>query len=153
VSIRDFVLCKIVLNNANRSGVLANMTVAEFQRATVVDAHHMISVSDHKTASNHRPTKIVLNSGLFGWLSLFIVEMRPLVLEKEQPTVLLSSRGEPMTSGQISKAIQSVWIKSGLDNQKINCTLVRKHAVSAVHRPGLDCRSNLADLMGHRSTE
>lgn len=149
VLVRDFLLCKIVLNNANRSGVLSNMTMAQFQQSKVIDGHHVISVTDHKTASNHGPAKIVLTSILFGWLSLFTSDIRPLVLEREQTNVFLSSRGEPLTSGQVSKAIQSVWMKSGLSSQ-INCTLIRKSAVSAVHRLVPDCRSNLADLMGHR---
>jgi hypothetical protein len=151
VLIRDFLLCKITFNNANRSGVMANMTTEQFKNAKLVDGHHVVSVTDHKTASCHGPAKIILTPVLFAWLSIFVSDIRPSVLQTsvQEGNIFLSCRGEAMTSGQITKAMQSVWAKAGLKSS-ITCTLVRKTAVSAVHKHVPDSRANLADLMSHR---
>jgi len=71
VLIRDFLLVKIVFNNANRSGILVNMTTTQFQDAQLVNDHHVISVTDHKTAATHGPATIILTPVLFGWFSIF----------------------------------------------------------------------------------
>ena len=152
VLVRDFLLCKIVFNNANRSGVLSNVTIENFESAKVVNNHHVVSVPNHKTSSTHGPAKIILSSVLFAWLSTYANTIRPLVLvnsEIQQDELFLSYFGEAMSSGQISKAMPSVWAKAGLKSA-ITCTLMRKSAVSAIHQHVPDSRINLADLMSHR---
>lgn len=151
VLVRDFLMCKIALNNASRSGVLANMTMQQFSNVSVVDGHYVISVSDHKTAATHGPAKVVLTQIIYSWLSVYVNDFRPFVMEsgKESGNVFLSFRGEAMSSGQISKALQSVWGKAGLSSS-INCTLIRKTAVSAVHKTVPESRADLTVLMSHR---
>ena len=48
--IRDFILTQIPIANAHRSGVLANMTMAEFHKAKRCGGSYIISVKKHKTA-------------------------------------------------------------------------------------------------------
>ena len=47
------------------------------------------------------------------------------------------------------KALKSVWEKAGIDGP-IHGTLLRKGAVTAVHRNHEKEASNLADLMAHK---
>ena len=58
--------------------------------------------------------------------------------------------GEGMSSGQITRALQSTWRKVNISDQ-ITCTLIRKTAVSAVHQKAPDMIGNLAYLMCHRT--
>ena len=48
--IRDFIPTQITIANAHRSGVLANMTMAEFHKAKRCEGSYIISVKKHKTA-------------------------------------------------------------------------------------------------------
>lgn len=64
--IRDFLMCKIVFNNVNRSGVLANLTTVQLKSGQFVNDHNVIYVADHKTASTHGPAKLILTPVLFG---------------------------------------------------------------------------------------
>jgi len=84
------------------------------------------------------------------WLVGFrYLQKLSLVFVKERSNLFLSYRGEAMSSGQISKAMQSVWAKAGLSSS-IACTLIRKTAVSAIHQHVPESWSNLADLISHR---
>jgi len=56
---------------ANRSGVLANMTMEEFNKARVVDGHYVVSFSDHKTAASYGPAKIILPILLHSWMVIY----------------------------------------------------------------------------------
>jgi len=64
ITVRDYLLVEIALNNANRSGVLANMTTNEFMAARLVDGQYVVSVSEHKTATTYGAAKIVLTPSL-----------------------------------------------------------------------------------------
>ena len=48
--IRDLILTRIIIANAQRSGVPANMTMAEFHNAKRCGGSYIISVKKHKTA-------------------------------------------------------------------------------------------------------
>ena len=95
----------------------------------------IISVRDHKTAYCHGPAKVVLSLTVYGWLHTYYMHFRPLVCTKTKndPHVFLSWNGERLTSGQVTRAVQSAWNKAGLRSD-ITCTLVRKTAVSAFHQ-------------------
>lgn len=151
VTVRDFILTQIVLTNANRSGVLANMTFEEFQGARQVDGNYLVSVVHHKTAFMYGPAKIVLSPQLFSWMSLFVKCVRSLItcrVTGRAKYVFLSWTGEGLDSSQITRAVQAAWKKAGL-GQEITCTLMRKSAVSAVHQRCPEQNANLADLMCH----
>ena len=57
--IRDFLLKEISINNANRSGALANMNLTEFQNSMKHEKKLVILVRKHKTGAKHGPVRIV----------------------------------------------------------------------------------------------
>jgi hypothetical protein len=79
---RDFLLTQIVVTNANRSGVLANMSVDEFNAVRQTDGSFVVSVKNHKTAATYGPAKVVLSKSLHSWLSVFVSKVRPNVAIK-----------------------------------------------------------------------
>jgi len=127
------------------------MTLEDFHAARLVDDQHVISVGDHKTAASYGPAKIVLSPTLHSWLVIFADKIRcPLVPANSQVRELfISWHGESMTSGQITKCIQSACRKAGLGDA-ISMIIVRKTAVSTVHQTRPELSSQLADLTCHR---
>jgi site-specific recombinase XerD len=151
VLMRDFLLTQVIISNANRSGVLANMTVQEFLTARQIGESFVISVTSHKTAHVYGPAKIVLTQTLFGWLSIFVTHVRSQITQRfsgKGGFLFLSWTGEKLESGQITRAVQSVWKKAGLGTD-ISCTLMRKSAVSSLHEKCPGQKDHLADLMCH----
>jgi len=151
ILVRDFVLTQIIISNANRSGVLANMTLDEFSGAQLVDGSYVLSVTSHKTAFMYGPAKIVLTPILYSWMSVFVKYLRSQITKRitgNAKYVFLSWTGQKLDSGQVTCAIQTAWKKAGL-GPEITCTLMRKSAVSSVYQKHPEQKSNLADLMCH----
>ena len=151
--IRDFILTQITIANAHRSGVLAHMTLGEFNKARLSEGNCIITVKKHKTADTHGPARVVLSSTLFGYLKTYIAEVRSVVSETkdDDDAVILSWSGARLASGQISTAINASWKKAGLQGH-ISSTLFRKSAVTAVHTKRKDMTGQLADLMAHKES-
>ena len=81
--IRDFILTQITIANAHRSGVLANMTMGEFNKATLREGSFVITVKKHKTADVHGPARVVLSPTLFGYLKVYVTEVRSVVSQSK----------------------------------------------------------------------
>ena len=57
-SMRDYLFVEISLTNANRSGVIVNMLLSEYEKAVIeVDGTAVIAVKKHKTSSTHGNSK------------------------------------------------------------------------------------------------
>ena len=153
--IRDFILTEITIANAHRSGVLANMTIGEFEKAKETEQGSVvIKVSQHKTADTHGPASVVLSPTLFTYLKVYVSEVRRQVSksndDKSLP-VFLSWSGAKLESGQISTAINAAWKKAGLEGH-VSSTIFRKSTVTKVHKDHEAMKDDLADLMGHKRT-
>ncbi|XP_068679522.1 uncharacterized protein [Montipora foliosa] len=150
--LRDFLLIQISIDNANRAGVLANMTLREFKRGYKEGDRFVINVMNHKTFHVHGPALIVLTSNLYNWMSIFVQEVRskvPGVGAGEDQPLFPSFNGTKLQSSQINKAIKSVWKKAGVGG-RIHSTLFRKGAVTACHKSHKEIASDLAQLMAHK---
>ena len=151
--IRDFLFVEISIDNANRAGALANMTLGEFNRVSKHDEENVVLVKDHKTLDTQKPARIVLSSKLHSWMSIFVRDVHskvPGVTDNPCKNVFLMWNAEAMVSSQINKAIKSVWKKAGI-NGSPSSTLFRKSAVSKVHTTSHsnEAQGNLAGLMAH----
>ena len=74
--IRDFLLVEISIDNANRAGALANMTVREYNRMTKESDEFFVLVKNHRTVSTHGPARIVFPPRLKSWMDIFLKEVR-----------------------------------------------------------------------------
>ena len=52
--LRDYLISQIMIDNANRAGVVAYMTVQEFQRARPQDDKHVVRVLKHECHQNRK---------------------------------------------------------------------------------------------------
>jgi len=95
--------------NAHRSGVLANMTMGEFKKAKLSQGSFVITVKKDKTADIHGPARVVLSPTLFGYLKVYVAEVRSVVSQTKDndDVVILSLNGARLASGQISTAINA----------------------------------------------
>ncbi|PFX18261.1 hypothetical protein AWC38_SpisGene17384 [Stylophora pistillata] len=150
--VRDYLIAQIMIDNANRAGVVTCMTVMEFERATLEGDRYVVRVLHHKTVDTHGPAQVVLTSHLYNYIKVFMKEMRsqlPGVTLLEKQTMFLSWCGKPMESSQMTKAFGSIFKKAGV-NGPVHHTLYRKSVVSHCHEQHKEISGNLADLMAHR---
>ena len=154
--IRDYLLTVICINNGSRSGALANMTLQEFERATLEDECFVVRVKNHKTLCSHGPANVVLNKSLHRYTKIFIEKFRnqlPGVRTDGDAPVFITWKQGKMTSSQVGAQMGSCWGKVfGKETSTGGATAFRKAAVSAVHQSNKDLRGDLADLMAHKQS-
>lgn len=112
-----------------------------------------MSVAEHKTATTYGSAKVVLTPSLYQYVTVYREKFWSQVVSahKNQPKLFLSWNGLPMTSGQITRCLQSVWHRAGLKSE-ITFNFLRKSAVSIMHDAHPQMSAKLADLMCHRQT-
>ena len=59
----SYIAAAIVFSNAQRPGVITNMTISEFQQRLNINGKILIQVLHHKTASSMGPANIVITPG------------------------------------------------------------------------------------------
>ena len=133
---------QIIITNADRSGVLSNLTLRECRAVKKLGDHWVISVREHKTASRYNPAKLVVEASVLGRLDQYVAT--------DQSPLFISWTGQKLKSGQVSRSIQSAWMKArlGRDINSPDIFLVRKSGVSPVHQANPEEKDNLSDLMG-----
>lgn len=149
--VRDFLMAEVSIDNANRAGVLANMTVEEFRKAksTKDGESVVVKVMKHKTSDTKGPANVVLSTKLHGWMKVYMDECRSQVVNNAQCLhVFLSWNGHRLESCQIAKALKSVFKKANIDVQ-ITSNYFRKGAVTEVHDNHKEYKSSLAVLLDH----
>lgn len=75
ILVRDYLIAQIMIDNANRAGIIVYMTVKEFERARREGDRHVVRVLQHKTVNTHGPATVVLTSDLYNHLRIFVKEM------------------------------------------------------------------------------
>lgn len=152
-SVRDYLLTSICINNASRSGALANMKMAEFRKAQKLDDSFVVKVTKHKTYETHGPANVVLTPTLHNWMNIFIRKFRNPVADSQHgdaEPVFLSWGNRAMDSSQVGSQMNSCWGKVfGKEVSTGGATAFRKAAVSAVHQNDKGRRQELAGLMVH----
>jgi len=143
--VRDHLMTDIILRNATRPGVLAQMQTKDVKDARLVDDHFVISVSSHKTSGAHGPAKIIMTRMLYSWLTVFTDNILP-QLPIQSDLMFRSWTGEAIDVG---RCFQLTLRRAGLRDD-MTCTLFRKSAVSKIHQECPAEKANLADLMCHR---
>ncbi|XP_057315258.1 uncharacterized protein LOC130656429 isoform X1 [Hydractinia symbiolongicarpus] len=152
-AIRDHLLALIHFSNGHRSGVTANLTISEFERAVEIDSTYLIKVRKHKTFTFSGPAIISLDQEQYAYLKLFVTN-RKANLSLEFDNVFVSCSGKQMASGSISKQINSLWVKSGiLDPAKqpknLCCNVIRKSTSTGLRDASSGHYQEAADLMDH----
>lgn len=151
--VRDYLIAQIMIDNANRAGVVTCMTGKEFERATLEGDRYVVGILHHKTVDTHGLTQMVLTSHLYHYIKDFMQEMRSqhpnLNLLDKKTAMFLSWGGKPIESSQMTKALGSIVKKAGV-NGPVHHTLYRKSVVSRCHDKHKEISGNLADLIAHR---
>ena len=155
--VRDHLLTRITIDNACRTGPLANMTLGDLEKAKASNDQMVVTILKHKTLTACGPTNLVLGPKVYNWLQNFVRFMRnniPEVGKDPDDYVFLTITGKKMLSSMITTQLGSFWQRALNErNIRVNAASFRKAAVSQVHdRNDNALEDNLAILMGHNKT-
>ena len=110
---RDHLFVCVHFGNGHRSGVSANMMLKEFKRVQQQGGNYIIHVMKHKTIKTSGPALVTLTETQFKWLEIYVKKIRAQVKPKVD-NVFLSWSGFALDPGQISRQLDTLWIKAGI---------------------------------------
>ena len=150
---RNHMITLISISNAHRTGVLCNLTVADYQNG--IKQHQgpnedtVFHVAKHKTASSHGVATLAINREEAQLLEGYFRIRNSANLPGVEPYLFLNTTGTKMTQSNIANALTTAFNQSGY-SERVNCTKLRKAAVTTIHKKFPDKASELADHMLHR---
>ncbi|CAH3163406.1 unnamed protein product, partial [Porites lobata] len=148
-----FVVCRRPFVNASDRSLhktIVDITHPDGKHHNIVFVkYEFVNAPEHEVKVKHHGNAEIVQRL---WIERVLRQVRSklpyITAEKEQP-LFPSWNGKKFESGQISKAIQSVWKKAGTAGP-IHSTLFRKGAVTVCHSSQKEMTSDLADLMAHK---
>lgn len=159
LSIYDFTRCRnhllvlLSVGNAHRTGVLTHFTIADYEasmkQAVVGAENHVFTISEHKTASTHGAATLAVNSKEAKLLAGYMKLRKFPQFAKAEHFVFITATLSKMTQSNVSSALTAAFANSGF-NDRVNCTKLRKSAVTQIHGNHPDKRADLASHMCHR---
>ena len=153
--VRDYLITYAILDNASRSGGVANMTMEEYEAVELQpDGSSIISIKDHKTAATSGPAMLCVTESYLHHLTIFVEQMRNDVTDMTYAAidpVFASWSGRKMAPSMITAQMNAFWKAAlGVDMEKrLTATIVRKMTTTAVHENAPSLKKDLANLMNH----
>ena len=85
--------------------ILKNAKQEEVQREDGVTLCRVINVFDHKTGDSHGPARVVFNTQLYSWFTMFVKNIRGKFYglpKSDNSPIFVSHTGNPMQSRNVS---------------------------------------------------
>ena len=126
--VRNNVMLNILPRNAHRTGIILNMTVADHQKAELVEELYVIKIGDHKTALKFGQADVFVDQEGYELIGKYIRHFRPV---STHPNIFLNFSGNPMSAGHVGNAVSMELGQAGFE-RKITITDLRKMATTFV---------------------
>ena len=158
--VRDWLMTRLAIDNSGRSGVIANMTVAEFRAAVYhpgIDedqARYRVFVSNHKTADQYGSAVIWAYEDLHRMMDIYLRTVRSqfTAANSQVEQLFVSSNGMALTSSQVSTSVWRTFQREGIFTEgRISATIIRKSLATGMHVHMPDEKEHLAALAQHKT--
>src|SRR6218665_43606 len=160
-SVSDFLRCRnhmiVVISTANAhgSGVLCNLTTADYENGLrsqgKEDGSRCFKIVDQKTATTHGTANIAVGAEEAQLPSYYMTMRNKLDVENIAPYVFVNSIGTKMSPSNIGSALTCTFGRSGY-NERVTCSKLRKTAVTEIHTKYPDKKGDIAAHMCHMET-
>ena len=158
-SVRDYIMTSLCLDNASRTGAIANMTIGEFKKATQGKGDvSSVSVLDHKTVETSGPAVLSFSKNLFDEANTYMSYFRNKldgINTGDNAKVFVSWNGNTMSSSMVTMQLKSFWGRSvgnSDETQRFNATKVRKFAVTKAYDEKPEIEKDLALMCNFQNT-
>lgn len=130
LAIRNFLIARLELENAQRPGPIETITVKHFLRAedTGKDSY-LVYATKHK-GSRSGPAKLTMSTALYKSMKVYVEKVRPLFVKPKVETVFITKEGDAFKDGTIGRRVTSWW--SEAKTVTYSATALRKMASSTL---------------------
>ena len=153
--VRDYLITYLILDNASRSGCIANFTLEEYDNVELQEnGSYILIIKDHKTAATSGPAMLGVTEDYLHHLTIFVEKMRNTITDitfLPTDSVFASWSGRKMAASMITQQMNCFWKTAlGIDMEKrLTANIVRKMTTTAVHQSNPELKNDLANLMNH----
>lgn len=149
LSIRDFLLARLEIENFQQPGPFETATLQEFQLAKKVDGKMVMNVSRHKT-SKAGPAPITMCDNTYSNVKAYVQYVRCHFENEEEEALFVTREGKAFPSGSLGKRISSWWKRA--TGRDVTSTLLRKVGSTQSMQEDLQTQIAVQTLMTHRRT-
>ena len=149
LSIRDFLLARLELENCQRPGPLESVTIEEFNLAKEVEGKIVMNVARHKT-SKAGPAPITMSQNMYTNLKAYVRHVRCHFASEDENALFVTRDRKAFPSGTLGKRISAWWKKA--TGRDISSTQLRKVGSTETMDEDLATQAAVQTLMTHRRT-
>ena len=151
---RNYLITVLILDNASRSGAIANMTMREFRTVRASGDGHIIGVIKHKTGYKG-PAFLSLTDEILHLMNMYVNHVRSNIDGiscKDEDPVFVSWSGKQMASSMVIEQFNRFWEQATGNSNRITTTLVRKMATTKIRRHNPELATETANMLCHSET-
>ena len=148
LTVRDFLIARLGLENGQRPGPLEMARILDFQRLEKKGDKFMF-VSRHKR-SKAGPAPLTMSANLKSNLEVYLKSVRPAFANEDEEAIFVLNSGKAFPAGTIGKRITEWWRKA-TGKSNINSTRLRKMHSSGLHKADPVDKRSAHRLMCHSS--
>lgn len=134
--VRDYLICRLIIENGSRPGPFENMRVDRFENAVQNpdNGDYMIVVDEQKTSRHHGPAEISMDKSMYSYMKIYNENIRPSFC-KNQEYLFTTDEGRRFEKGTIGKRLSMYFKTAGIRKDISVCaTRVRKYHATRAFR-------------------
>ena len=131
-NVRDFIMISLCLDNASRTGAIANMTIGEFMNGKHEGEIYRVHIIDHKTLDTSGPAVLSFSRNLAEKAENYLTNFRNEldgISTKNTSKFFVSWNGNTLSSSMVTTQLNSFWGKTvghTVEKPKFNATKVSR---------------------------
>jgi hypothetical protein len=148
---RNHLITVISLANAQRSGVISNLTVSEFKNCRTlptVNGLFVMQVAEHKTSHCYGEANVTLSPHETNLVDGYL-HLRNAMLTTSSNQLFVTTSGAQLSQSVIAHSINRSFKCAGVNKKFVSNTAIRKYAVTYVHESAPELKKKLSRLMLH----
>ena len=149
ITVRDFLIARLELENTQRPGPMETATVSNFQEAEKSDDGSYTMYCPKHKRSIDGPARICMDAETYANVSTYIDHVRGVCAnDNEEALFVTATDGKAFDQSNIGKRITAFWFKA--KQIKLSSTDVRKIAASTTFDMNIVEKRAIHEHMGHR---
>lgn len=149
LSIRDFLLAWLEIENFQHPGPFETATLEEFQLAKKVNGKMVMNVSRHKT-SKSGPAPITMCDNTYSNVKAYVQYVRCHFANEDEEALFVTPEGNAFQPGTIGRRIKAWWKQA--TGHDVTSTQLRKVGSTETMKEDLQTQIAVQALMTHRLT-
>ena len=148
IIVRDFLIVRLELENAQRPGPMETATVTNFREAERSDDGSYTMYCPKHKRSIDGPARICMDAETHANMCTYVEHVRGVCADDSEDALFLTVEGKPFDQSNIGKRVTAFWFKA--KQIKLSSTDVRKIASSATYDMDVVEKRAIHEHMAHK---